>query len=330
MMTFVRWVRVAAICGFVCVVTFCASEITAPAASASPAVSVSPYVLTFGNQAIGTTSSSQTVTLRNTGSASLTISGMAFAGAQGGDFSENNNCGTSVAAGASCTVNISFAPSAIGSVTAWMEVIDNAGSSPQVLTLSGTGVSAATVSVSPYILTFGNQAVETSSSPQTVTFRNTGSTDLLITGISFAGAKGGEFVENNNCPSSVAAGASCIIVISYTPSAIGAVTAWLEITDNASNSPQVLTLSGAGTHDVILNWSAGSLTGIMGYNVFRGTSSGGEASTPLNATPVNGTSYVDESVSAGVTYYYVLTAVADDGVTQSAPSNEASATVPSP
>jgi Abnormal spindle-like microcephaly-assoc'd, ASPM-SPD-2-Hydin len=189
---------------------------------------------------------------------------------------------------------------------------------------------AATVSVLPYNLTFGNEAVETTGSPQTVTVRNNGSTALTITGITFAGAKAGDFIQNNTCGTSVAAGASCTIVVLFRPTASGSVTAWLEIIDNAGISPQVVNLSGAGTHDVILSWSAGSSTGTIGYDIFRGTAPGGEGATPLNPTPVNGASYVDESVSAGVTYYYVLTSVAADGVTQSGRSNEASAAVPSP
>jgi len=66
----------------------------------------------------------------------------------------------------------------------------------------------------------------------------------------------------------------------------------------------------------------------VGYNVFRGTTSNGESSTALNSTPVNGTAYTDANVTSGATYYYVVTAIASDGVTQSADSNEASATVP--
>ena len=293
-------------------------------------MSVLPYVLTFGNQAVGSTSSAQTVTLRNTGNANLFITSMAFAGANGGEFSQTNNCGASVAAGASCSIEIAFTPSASGDVTAWMEIIDTAGSSPQVLTLSGTGAAAATMSVSPYNLTFGDLATDTTGSPQTVTLTNTGNTDLIINSMAFSGAKAGDFIQNNTCGTTVAAGASCNIVILFTPAASGSVTAWMQISDNAGTSPQVLTLTGTGTHDVILDWSASSSSGIMGYYVFRGTSPGGEGSTPLNSTPVSGTSYVDQSVSAGATYYYVITAVAENGVTQSAPSNEASATVPTP
>jgi fibronectin type 3 domain-containing protein len=67
---------------------------------------------------------------------------------------------------------------------------------------------------------------------------------------------------------------------------------------------------------------------VLGYDVYRGTTSGGESSTSLNSTPISGTSYTDENVTAGETYYYVVTAVAADGVTQSANSNQAAATVP--
>jgi titin len=67
----------------------------------------------------------------------------------------------------------------------------------------------------------------------------------------------------------------------------------------------------------------------MGYDVYRGTTAGGESSTPLNSAPINGTTYTDENVTAGAAYYYVVTAVASDDVTQSADSNEVSATVPS-
>jgi titin len=89
-------------------------------------------------------------------------------------------------------------------------------------------------------------------------------------------------------------------------------------------------LSGTGTHDVILSWTDSPTSAVVGYNVYRGTTPGGESSTPLNSTPVNGATYTDVNVTAGVAYYYVVTAVASNDVTQSAASNEAAASVPSP
>jgi fibronectin type 3 domain-containing protein len=96
-----------------------------------------------------------------------------------------------------------------------------------------------------------------------------------------------------------------------------------------SGSTQSSTLTGTGIHDIILTWTASGSSGVVGYNVYRGTASKGESSTPLNSTPINGTGYVDEDVTAGARYYYVVTAVGSEGV-QSAPSNETEATVPTP
>lgn len=81
-------------------------------------------------------------------------------------------------------------------------------------------------------------------------------------------------------------------------------------------------------HDVVLTWTASPTAGILGYYIFRGTSAGGEGTTPINGTPLNATTYADTNVVSGTKYYYVVTAVASNGTTQSAPSNEASATVP--
>jgi len=81
---------------------------------------------------------------------------------------------------------------------------------------------------------------------------------------------------------------------------------------------------------VILTWTASTTPGVVGYNVYRGTTSGGESTTPLNSSPINGTTYGDENVTAGAMYYYVVMSVASNDVTLSAASNEVSATVPSP
>jgi fibronectin type 3 domain-containing protein len=83
------------------------------------------------------------------------------------------------------------------------------------------------------------------------------------------------------------------------------------------------------SHDVVLTWTASATATVVGYDVYRGTTSGGEGATPLNASPVKGTTYTDSPVTAGATYYYIVTAVGANGV-QSAKSDEAKATVPSP
>jgi len=236
-----------------------------------------------------------------------------------------------VAAGANCTISVTFTPAASGARTAALSIADNANGSPQTVSLSGTGTStAAVVSLSPASLAFGNEPVDTTSAGQAVTLTNTGNATLSITSLAPTGTNASDFAETDTCGSSVAVGANCTIAVMFTPSANGARTAALSIADNASGSPQTVSLSGTGSHDVILSWTASATPGVMGYNVYRGTTSGGESSTPLNSTPTNGTAYTDEIVTAGANYYYVVTAVASDAVTQSPNSNEVAAAVPSP
>ena len=167
------------------------------------------------------------------------------------------------------------------------------------------------------------------SSAQTVTLTNTGSATLSITSVTVTGTNASDFPESDTCGNSVATGANCRIAVMFTPAASGARTAALSIADNASGSPQTVSLSGTGSHDVILSWTDSATPGVVGYDIYRGTTSGGETSTPLNSAPINSTTYTDENVTAGAAYYYVVTAVASDDVTQSADSNEVSATVPS-
>jgi hypothetical protein len=208
-----------------------------------------------------------------------------------------------------------------------VSISDNAAGSPQTLSLSGTGAAPA-VSLTPTSLTFTSQYVDVSSAAQTLTLTNSGNGTLSITGVTLTGADAGDFTETaDTCGSSVAAGANCTIEMTFTPSAAGQRTATLNIADNAPESPQTVSLSGTGAHDVFLSWSASTSSGVVGYNVYRGTTPGGESSTPLNSTPISGTSYVDETVTAGTTYYYVVKAVNGSGE-QSAASAETEASVP--
>ena len=294
-----------------------------------PTLSLSATSLAFGSQSVGATSTAQTATLKNTGTASLSITNIALTGANPSDFAQSNNCGSSVAAGASCAISVTFTPAASGSFAAAVTVTDNASGSPQSVTLSGTGASTSSpaVSFSSTSVSFGNEPIDIASSSQTITVNNTGGATLTISSIALSGSDPADFTENNTCGSSLPAGGSCTVVTSFTPSASGSLTASLSITDNASGSPQTVALSGTGTHDVILSWSPSSTSGAVGYNVYRGTASGGESATPLNSTPIAGTTYDDESVQAGQTYYYTIATVSSSG-TQSADSSEVSASVP--
>ena len=311
------------------------ASVGAPAPA--PGASLSPTSLTFASQTVGATSSAQIVTLSNTGNAALSTTGISITGANPGNFAETSGCGSSIAAGASCTISVTFTPATSGSLSATLNVTDNASGSPQSVGLTGTGTAAAggtgggstpLLTLSPASLAFGNQPVATASSAQTVTLTNSGSAALSITSLAVTGTNASNFAEvGNTCGSSVAAGGTCTVAVTFTPSAAGATSAALTIADNASGSPQSVSLSGTGAHDVILSWSASTGSGIMGYNVYRGTTSGGESSTPLNSAPINGTAFTDSNVTAGQTYYYVVTAVSSS-YTQSSDSSESSVTVP--
>ena len=308
-------------------------------------VSLSHTSLPFGSQPVGKTSTAHTVNLSNTGNGTLSITSLAVKGTNFSNFAQTNTCGKSLAAGAHCTISVTFTPSASGSRTASLSITDNAKGSPQTVSLSGTGTltaatgtaatgTAALVSLSPTSLAFGNQAVDMTSTAQTVTLSNTGNAALSITSLALTGTNASDFAQSNTCGSSLAASANCTIAVMFTPSVTGTEAASLSIADNSSGSPQTVPLSGAGTHDVILSWTASTTPGV-GYNVYRGTASGGESTTPLNSSPVaegcastTTCTYTDATVVAGTTYYYTVTAVASNDVTQSANSNQVSATVP--
>ena len=213
-----------------------------------PVAGVSPTTLTYASQMVGTTSAAQAVTLSNTGNAALSVTSIAVTGTNAGDFGQTNNCGTSVAAGASCTINVTFTPSATGTRTGTLTVSDNASGSPQTVGLTGTGASAPApvAGVSPTSLAYASQIVGTTSAAQAVTLSNTGNAALSITSIAVTGTNAGDFAQTNNCGTSVAAGASCTINVTFTPAATGTRTGTLTITDNASGSPQTVGLTGTG------------------------------------------------------------------------------------
>ena len=107
------------------------------ACGGSPTVLLLVTSLTFGDQDVGTTSAAQSITMGNVGSATLRIDKIATTA----NFEQNNNCGSSVASGAGCTINMTFTPSSTGNFTGTLSITDNAGGSPQTVSLSGTGIS---------------------------------------------------------------------------------------------------------------------------------------------------------------------------------------------
>jgi parallel beta-helix repeat protein len=198
--------------------------------------------LTFANQLLGTSSNSQLVNLSNTGTTCFQFSGLQVLG----DFSQTNNCSLAgVPGGSSCSYSVAFTPTAVGSRSGALSVTGSDGvttSSPSV-SLIGTGVLPPAASLSPPQLTFGPQPIGTVSATQIVMLTNSGGTPLNITGVSAAGP----FLQTNNCPASLAGGAACTISVTFASNTSGTRSGYVSITDNASGSPQSVTLTGTAS-----------------------------------------------------------------------------------
>ena len=187
-------------------------------------------------------------------------------------------------------------------------------------------VNSGTLSVTPTSLSFGNVNVGNSSS-LTGTL-SASSADVTVSTADYQGT--GYTLSGITFPVTVAAGQSATFTVTFTPQVAGSSPGRIAFFSNASNSSLTQTFSGNGLqttqHSVALSWNA-STSSVVGYNVYRGTQTGGPYSAKLTSAPVASTNYTDSSVASGTTYFYVTTAV-DSSNTESAYSNEATAVVP--
>src|SRR5450755_2888633 len=277
--------------------------------SQGSAVTLNPTSVSFGNQAVGAASTAQTVTLTNTGSASLSVSTIAIAGTNSGDFAQTNNCPSSLAANATCTVNVTFTPGAAGARSGSLTLTDTASDSPQTVALSGTGTTQApAATLNPTSISFGNQAVSVKSPSQALTLTSSGGSALNISAIALSGTNSGDFAQTNNCPSSLAANATCTINVTFTPGAAGARSGSLTLTDNASGSPQMVALSGTGTSSTsTVYFNDGFESGnLSAWTLPSGDSTG--SATVQNTVVNSGSSALALHNSSGQ-YAYVYTAL---------------------
>jgi len=237
------------------------------------AVDLTPLSLAFGSQNVGTTSAAQTATLTNVGTTALTINGISITGTASGQFTQTNACGTSLAAGDSCTISVTFAPKRGGALVAALTVSYKGMASPQAVALSGTGITPPAASLLPASLKFATQVVGTSSATQTATLTNTGDQAVTISSVAASGA----FHETNNCPSSLGVSGSCQIEVTFHPTVAGAASGTLSVIDNTTKSPQKVILSGTGTAITL------SPVGVNFGDQKVGTSSAAAAITLANA-----------------------------------------------
>ncbi len=291
-----------------------------------PQLSVTPGTVSFGTVVDGT-ANTQTIQLTNSGNANLTVSQAAVSGS--GLTISGLALPLALSPGQSANFNVAFAPASAGSATGSVSLASNAPASPITIAVSATGVAATLqLTASSTSLDFGNLNLG-SSGTQSVTLTNTGNSSVSISQINVSGA--GFSTSGLTPPLDLAAGQTTTFSVVFTPTSSGSVTGNANVISNASNSPTVIALSGSGVqtiaHLATLTWDP-SVSVVVGYNVYRGTVSGGPY-TALNSSLVSSPTDTDTAVQSGQTYFYVVTAVDSNNV-ESAYSNEISATIPVP
>lgn len=205
---------------------------------------LSPSGLQFPNTPVRVSSPAQSVQFTNKANVPFPIAYIQGSTA----FAESNDCGASLAAGASCTISVTFRPPSANSFTGTLEVVgvvQNYSTSSVSISLSGAGITAPAAALCPTTVSFGNQNVGSASAPISVGLNNTGSSNLTVTKITISG----DFGQTSTC---VGAGANlpaltaCTINVTFTPSTTGVRNGTLSITDNSAGSPHQVSLTGVG------------------------------------------------------------------------------------
>lgn len=222
-------------------VTLTGEGVSAP----TPAAALSATTVAFGNQTVGMTSAAKTVSITNTGTATLTVGSIGVGGANPGDFAAANCSNVQLNPGANCAISVTFTPAALNARSATLAIPTNAAGSPHgvALTGNGTSVPAPAVTLNPTTLAFGNQATGTTSATKTITLTNSGTASLAIASIAASTA---EFGVSHGCPPSMAAGANCTISVTFAPTTVAPYAATLAVMSNAAGSPHSASLTGAG------------------------------------------------------------------------------------
>ncbi len=227
----------------------------------------SPLKLTFTDQPQGFASDAQTITLTNAGTATITFAGIVVSG----DFAQTNTCEPTLAvASASCTVNVTFTPTATGDRTGEITLTSDASGSPHKISLAGKGIEAkSAITFSPIPIEFPDQDVETTSAPLAVTVTDTGFADITITKVEVTG----NYAQTNDCPLSpnkLVVGAFCTVTVTFTPEGSGVRSGSLSVTSdsgNATSGVNSIGLTGEGIAEFTLSAPTTSTT------VKRGTAS---------------------------------------------------------
>jgi hypothetical protein len=292
--------------------------------TAAQTLTATPSSVSFGNVPVGTTNS-QAIQLANSGTQSLSITSASVGGAQ---FTISG-LATPLSLGAGQTASVTLQYTATGTSAANGSVtITTAGSAPPlVISESGTGIPATrTISTAPASLNFGTEEVG-GALTLPVNITNTGNSSVTVAGISVTGIDAGAGGGLNGA--TIAPTQSATLNVTFAPKNAEQMSGNVTVTSNATNSPTLIALSGAGVaavHSVALSWGESTSSGVAGYYVYRATAPS-TSYAKLLTSPVSGLNYTDGSVASGATYLYVVTAVDARGV-EGAYSGSASAVIP--
>ncbi len=204
-----------------------------------PGIGINPASVAFGSVAVSSTSS-QNVTVTNSGTGALNITS---ATASGAGFSLTGLGAQTINAGASVTFAAKFSPTSAGSVTGSISISSNAPGSPATIALSGTGVQGQ-LTANPSSASFGTVVIGNNNS-QTINLTNGGSAAISITQATATGA-GFSISGMPTLPMTINAGSSKTFNAVFAPTSSGSVTGSISLISNAPNSPFMITLSGTG------------------------------------------------------------------------------------
>ncbi|MGA7637731.1 MAG: choice-of-anchor D domain-containing protein [Candidatus Acidiferrales bacterium] len=257
---------------------------TNPGNPGAGVLSASATSLTFGSVAVGN-NATQSLTVTNTGTATVTISQATMSGA-GFSVIGGNPSGT-IPVGQTSTIQVQFAPTTAGAITGSLTVISDASNSPLMISLSATGTQTG-LAVAPFALTFGNVVVGQTGT-QSVELTNTGTTNVVI---NLATVTGNGFgISGLSLPKTLTAGQSLSFNVQFAPTTAGAATGSIAFTDNAPTSPQTVTLVGSGVS------TSSALTANPGSVSFGNVSVGSNGQQTITLTNSGNTSATISTVA---------------------------------
>jgi len=298
----------------------------------TPALVVSASSFNFNTVVVGQ-SATRTLHLTNSGNAPLQISSISLSNKQfaisGPSFPRT------VLPALGLDYTLAFTPTTPGNASASVTITSNAPNSPAAVSLAGVAEKVVVaLKVTPTSISFGNENLQ-STVTQNVTLQNTGDVSITINGVTAAGSG---FGYSGLSPGiSLSPNQQVTFQVWFRPQTSGIASGTVSILSANLTSPEAVSLSGEGVsptppppqaatqHTVHLTWDPSSSV-VAGYRVYRSTTSGNFYS-PLFSTPLNALTFDDSTVTSGDTYFYVVTAVDNNGV-ESLYSNQATADVP--